>query len=163
MNSSFELKITGVDTPPAPYTEGVKHAKNILKPSVIDGLLTDQFNKLVAKDEDIGTSATLTIDLQTDLDRYGVALALADVALLYIEHKDTSAASEIQVQANAANGFTNLMGTAAAVKLAPGDFILVGALIAGNLASDGTNKALDIVNQDGSNVAGVIVHLWGRG
>ena len=102
------------------------------------------------------------MDLKTAVDAFGEALALSDVALLYVEHKAASAASGIQVSANAANGWTNLLSANAALNLRPGDFMLVAAFTANNLAVGAANKVLDIDNVDGSNAADYVVEVWGR-
>jgi hypothetical protein len=165
--SSFELKIQGEDPPPETNTYGNRvQTSTILKQTLEQGALDNQHTVLFAEDTDdfgsLAASGTRSIDLQTALDAFGEALGLADVALLYIEHKADSLASSIAVQASAANAWTNLLSTTAALTLRPGDFMLVVAFTAGNLPVAGANKGLDIVNNDGSNAADYVVEVWGR-
>jgi len=161
--STLTIKIQGEQDPPTPYTEKVRHTPININKSLLAGVLTDTFDSLYAVDTAaLGTSATVSHDLQTATDRFGVALTLTDVALIYVEHMADSTASSISLSANASNGFTNLLGAAAAVTLAPGDFFLVGALTADNLVVSGTNKVFDVTNDDGSNTAHYVMHVWGR-
>ena len=165
--STFELTISGQDPPPETntYANRVTTSTSVAK-TVLQGTLTDQMTTLFREDSaDAGTiaaSGTQSVDLKTAVDAFGEALALSDVALLYVEHKAASAASGIQVSANAANGWTNLLSANAALNLRPGDFMLVAAFTANNLAVGAANKVLDIDNVDGSNAADYVVEVWGR-
>ncbi len=169
IRSIFELTIKGEDAPAdtAAFNDGVTTSK-IFRKVIVEGTSDDQMGALFKADTDdagtaeIGTSATVSIDFQTALDPYGVALAAVDMVMLYIEHKATSSASSIQVEANAADGWTNLLGTAAAMPLAPGEFAVWTAFDAATKPITGTNKVLDLVNQDGSNTAAYVVEAWLR-
>jgi len=165
--SLFELKIQGEDPPPetATYLNKIT-TSTVVKKTVSQGALDDQMTVLFKEDTaDFGTlaaSATRAIDLQTALDAFGEALALTDVVLLYLKHKDASLASSISFQAAAANGLTNLLSATANLTLKPGDFIVVGAFAADSLVVAAGNKALDIINDDGVNAADYAFEVWGR-
>jgi hypothetical protein len=167
IRSTFELTIAGQDPPPETntYSNVVKTGTSVTK-RLTQGTGNDQMTVLFREDStDAGTiaaSGTRSVDLQTALDAFGEAMALADVALLYVEHKETSVASSISVQANGANGFTNLLSATANLTLRPGDFMLVGAFTAGNLPVAAGNKVLDVINDDGANAADYVVEVWGR-
>ena len=165
--STFTLDILGEDPPPETNTYANKVTTTTrVKKRITQGTGDDQMDTLFREDSaDAGTiaaSGTQSVDLQTGLDPYGDALGLADAAMVYVEHKADSLASSISVQANASNGFTNLLGTAANLTLRPGDFLVVGAFTAGNLLVTAGNKVLDIINDDGSNAADYVVEVWGR-
>ena len=161
--STLTITVTGEQDPPTPYTEKVRHTPLSINKSLLAGVIDDTFDSLyVIDDAALAASATTSHDLQTALDRYGNALTLTDVALLYIEHKSDSLASSINVHANAVNGFTNLLTATAAVTLKPGDFLLVGALTADNLVVGAANKVFDVTNDDGVNAAHYVLHVWGR-
>lgn len=161
----FELTIQGEQAPDIPYTNKVCTSK-LLKQAFTAGSGDNQMDTLYKDDSDesgtIAASATETLDLQTALDALGEAMTLTDVALVYIEHKAASLASSISVQANAANGFTNLLGTAANLTIPAGGFFLFYMPVADAMVVSGTNKVLDIINDDGANAADYIVEIWGR-
>jgi hypothetical protein len=128
--------------------------------SILPGLLDNQFNKLFVQEATISSGANVDVNLSTAEDRFGVALALSDVALLWIENK-SSAAAVLTVKAGASNGFSNLLSTTADVKLSAGDYLLVGALTAGNLAVSPTNAVINLA-ASGADVD-YVIHVWGRG
>tara|TARA_R110000824_G_scaffold46910_2_gene134301 strand:- start:43 stop:528 length:486 start_codon:yes stop_codon:yes gene_type:complete len=158
--STLTLTIAGEQASPTPYVDQVRHVAKSVNLAILPGLLDNQFNKLYVQSATIASGANVDVNLSTALDRFGVALALSDVALVWIENT-SSVAAVLTVKAGAANGFTNLLATSADVKLSAGDFLLVGALTAGNLAVTGTNAVLNL----GATVADVdvVVHVWGRG
>lgn len=157
--STFRVKIEGEQNPPSPYLDQVRHTARNVDLTVLPGTLDNQFNKLFVESGTISSGGTTDVDLQADLDRFGVALALTDVAVIYISSESTSA-GVLSVSAAAASGFTNLMATTAAVKLSAGDFFLVSALTAGNLAVAAGNKALTLSASGGD--VDYVVHVWGR-
>jgi hypothetical protein len=157
--STLTLKIEGEQDPPAPYLDQVRHVAKNVNLSVLPGILDNQMNKLYVETGTVAGGGSTDVDLQADLDRYGNALTLADVALVYIA-SDATSVGTLSVSAAAANGFTNLLATTAALTLSPGDFMLVGALTAGNLAVSGANKALTLAASGGN--VDYTVHVWGR-
>ena len=169
IRSIFELSIKGEDAPADTnaFNDGIT-TSTVIRKVILEGTATDQMGALLKLDSaDAGTgtiaaSATKSIDFKTDLDPYGVALAAVDMVMLYIEHKAASAASSIQVSANAANGWTNLLGTAAAMPLKPGECAVWTAFTAGTKLIEAANKVLDLVNQDGANAADYVVEAWLR-
>lgn len=170
--SFFQLTANGYDpstnADTEAYADGPTRTRNLISARMLPGTGNDQVARLYAEDSadsgtsSIGTSATINLDLQTLTDARGTALSLSDVAMLYIEHKAASAASSISVQANASNGFTNLLGTAANLTLPAGAVIVLYVPTAAALAVSGTNKVLDIINDDGAQVADYRFEVWGR-
>ena len=170
--SEFRFEMRGYDPSPNADTEahsnGPARTKRILKERFLQGAGDKQMTGLFAQDTDdagtaeIGTSATVSIDLQTALDAHDVATALTDTLLIFIEHKASSSASGLTVNANAANGFTNLFGTAAGIKLPPGSMRIFYDPVADAMVVSGTNKIIDLVNDDGSDALGYRIEVWGR-
>jgi hypothetical protein len=161
----FELTIQGEQAPVDPYTNKVCTSK-LLKQAFTAGVADNQMDTLYKDSSDasgtIGTSATLALDLQTALDALGVAMTLTDVALVYIEHPASSLASSISVQASGANGFTNLLAATANFTIPAGGFLLFYMPVADAMVVSGTNKSLDIINDDGAQVASYVIEVWGR-
>ena len=170
--SEFLLQANGFDLSPntdtEAYADGATRTRNFIRKPMLPGTGNDQTSKLYARDSgDAGTvplpaSGVAAIDLQTALDARGNALALTDVSMLLLTHKIGSTASSISLQANAANGFTNLLGTAAALKVYPGQTIAMVIPTAAALVVSGTNKVLDLTNDDAGNVAEYRFEVWGR-
>ena len=163
----FVLRIDGQVAPPEAQTyAGTVNTRTRVTKSLLQGTGTNQVEVLHRANSDddgqIAASGTLTLDLRLAPDPFGNPIVADDLAMLYIEHKSDSAASSISFQAGGSDGFTNLLGTAAAVTLRPGDRFLVGVFIAGNLPVTDSNRVLDIVNNDGANAADYVVEVWGR-
>lgn len=170
--SFFQLTANGYDpstnADTEAYSDGPTRTRNVIVARMLPGTGNNQVARLYAEDSgDSGTttiaaSGTQSLDLQTLTDARGNALSLSDVALLVIEHKAASAASSISVQANAANGWTNFIGTAANLTLPAGAVLALYVPTAAALAVGGTNKVLDLINDDGSNAAEYRFEVWGR-
>lgn len=158
--STLTLTIAGEQSPPSPYVDQVRHVAKSVDLSIIPGLLDNQFNKLFVQEGTISSGGNLDVNLSTSEDRFGVALALSDVALLWIENTSSTAAV-LTVKAGASNGFSNLLSTTADLKLSPGDYVLVGALTAGNLAVTPTNAVINLAASGAD--ADYTLHVWGRG
>lgn len=158
--STLTLTIAGEQAPPSPYVDQVRHVAKSVNQTILPGLLDNQFNKLFVQSATISSGANVDVNLSTSTDRFGVALALSDVALLWIENASTST-SVLTVKAGASNGFTNLLSTTADLKLTDGDYVLVGALSAGNLAVSPTNAVLNLAASGGD--VDYVIHVWGRG
>lgn len=157
--STFRVKIEGEQNPPSPYLDQVRHTAKNVDLNVLPGTLDNEFDKLFVESGTITSGGSTDVDLQLDLDRFGVALALTDAAVVYISSESTSA-GVLEVSAGAVSGFSNLLSATAALKLSAGDFILVGALTAGNLAVAAGNKILTLAATGGD--VDYVVHVWGR-
>jgi hypothetical protein len=171
--SEFRFEMRGFDPSPNADTEahsnGPAKTRRLIKERFIQGAGDKQMTVLFAQDSDdsgtpeIGTSATVSIDLKTALDSHDVALALTDTLLVFIEHKADSLASSISAKANAADGFTNLMNsTALAVNIPPGSIRAFYDPVADAMVVAADNKIIDLVNADGANTAGYRIEVWGR-
>lgn len=157
--STLRIKIEGEQDPPAPYQDQVRHTAKNVDLNVLPGTLTNQMEKLFVQTGSAPLGVSEIVNLQTGLDRFGVALGLADVALIYIAH--TGESGTLVVNADSSDGFTNLLGTAANVTLSAGDFLIVGALTAGNLAVTGTNRQIKL-DAAGAPTVDYVIHVWGR-
>lgn len=170
--SEFSLAAKGFDPSPnadtEAYADGPTRTANVIRKRLLPGTSTDQVDKIWAEDSGdastttIAASGTRSIDLQTETDARGTAIALTDAVMVFITHKSSSLSSGISIQANAANGWTNLLGTAAALKIPPGSTRVFFDPVAAALAISGANKVLDIVNDDGVNAADYRIEVWGR-
>jgi transcriptional regulator of nitric oxide reductase len=163
-NSLFSLQIDAHQSPPAgsPFTNFITAARSISK-TLPDGNADDQVKAIAAIEQTIAGSATVAIDLQSDLDRYGVALAASSAVLVFVENVDDGTGTGvIEVRPHATtNPWTNLLGAGSAVKLALGSGMVVGAFKTTNLPVLGANRALQIVETSGQPTK-LRVHLWLR-
>lgn len=157
--STLTLKIEGEQNPPSPYVDQVRHTAKNINLTVLPGTLDNQFDKLFVQTGAAPLGVSEIVNLQTALDRFGNAISLSDVALIYIAN--TGAAGTLAISADSSDGFTNLLGTAANVTLSPGDFFIVGALTAGNLAVAAGNRQIKI-DAAGAPTVDYVVHVWGR-
>lgn len=145
-NNIFNLRLDLHQGPPSgPFSNYVSCARTIEK-VLTDGNSTDQIKALFALEQTIGAGATVTVDLLTDLDRYGVALASTSVCMLLVENVDDGTGTgEIEVRPSAgANPWTNFLAATSAVKLRLGSGMVVGCFKA-NLLAGAANKVFTVV------------------
>ena len=136
--TEFDISLIGKQSPPAgPFGDAINLTPISIKKRLQEGNSTDEVAAHVGKDEIsdvLAASATIRVDLTTDLDRYGVALAATDVVFLFLIHKTGSASSVLTLK--------------------PGDFVCLGSFTAANQpVVAGVTDAVEIVNDDGSNAA----------
>lgn len=97
------------------------------------------------------TTAARSLDLQTQTDRFGVALGLEEVGLFafYAHHENSY---NIEIKPNGVNGWTGLLKDASDIIQVPGGtLILINALSRSvALAVSGSNKVLDLANATSS-------------
>ena len=156
--TEFDISLIGKQSPPAgPFGDAINLTPISIKKRLQEGNSTDEVAAHVGKDEIsdvLAASATIRVDLTTDLDRYGVALAATDVVFLFLIHKTGSASSSIHAQPAAVEGWTSFMGAGTVLTLKPGDFVCLGSFTAANQpVVAGVTDAVEIVNDDGSNAA----------
>ena len=162
-DSKVAIALTPFDPPPAASAYGGGLTAPVSKNQTLpDGGLDNQMQVLTHKDESLAASGTNSYDMQLDEDRYGEAIAAADVVLLYVEHKASSSASSISFRPAAANGWTSFVSAGATLTLQPGDFMILGAFAAGNQAVSPTSKIMEVVNNDGVNAADYLIQFWNR-
>lgn len=154
--SKTDLKLTWYDEPPGPFSGQVAFARNRTQ-QLAAGTGDNQHSSVYARDSDddgtIAGAGTVSVDLKTAEDRFGVALNAVDVVELYVEHKAESLASSIHVAPNGVNGWTALLNGLGTATLKPGDTLHVTARKAGSAPVTGSNKVLDIVNDDATDAA----------
>lgn len=163
MSSTVTATFSGFDSADTPVLKGVALTKSIsqlLTESNGDG----QANVIYGQDIALGAGATVEVDLQTALDAYGVALALTDVAAIWIEAPDSNP-DDVIVTQGASNGFSSWIedGTSGGgFRVPSGEFVLASGFGLASLPSNGTNKTLAFTNADGGVAASIQVRLLGR-
>lgn len=161
---TFSLAFTGNQDAPTPYDQGVVYAIDLSgsaiaqeNPSVDGGI-----SAIYAHEGNL-TNSTLSLDLETTEDRFGVALGLSELVMLYVENKTFgNDGGVISLQPGASNGETNLLGASSSVKLRRGHavcFFLADWAQSG-WDVDSTHKTIDVVVSGGA--AAIVVTLWGR-
>lgn len=147
---SFRLLIDAKQSPPAPFSNFVT-AKRRIEATLPDGNLTDQVKALYGYEATIAGSGTFDLNLNTDLDRYGLALAADDLALLLVENVDDgtgTGALELRPHPTT-NPLTNLLGAGSAVLLPRGSGYLFCSFTADALDVTAANCALRVVETSG--------------
>jgi hypothetical protein len=157
--SRFALTIQGIQEPPAPYLDQVRHRPIAVDLPIPVGSGNAEFDVLYAAEGSILSGANVLIDLKTALDRYGVALNLADVALVYIQSADTSTGLLV-VSAGPTNGWTNYIGTVGNLLMKAGDAEVSARFSAGNTPVTPTNKVLELAASGGD--VDYVLSIWGR-
>lgn len=160
MSHTVAASISAYDTANAPVLLGVRFTPSITK-VLAEGNGSDEANVIWGKDLSIAASTTEEIDLQTELDAYGDALALTDLATLYIEAEDTNP-DDVIVKRGASNGFSSLLEASGGYRLPPGEFAMHSGFATGSLAVSGTVKTIGFENVDGTTAAVVKIRLLGR-
>jgi hypothetical protein len=162
--STFRLFVQGFDAAPSPYLDGVTATRSIervLQP----GNGAGQIQTVNGADYTHPAGGTVTLDLSTNEDVFGVALALDEMALLYIENASDGAGGVIELRPGAVAGFTSLLGTGSKIKLPKGCAVLLFLADFDQVDKwqlGAGNKALDIVETGGVNTAHVKLQVWGR-
>lgn len=163
-SSTFRFFMQGHDPAPSPYLDGVTATKTI-EAVLTEGNGASQVQTVTAVDATLSAGGTLSIDLKTATSAYGNVLVLDEVVAAYIENAADGDGGTIEVQPNATNGFTNLLGTGSAILLPKGTavaFFLTDFSGVDKWLVTGTNKVIDIVETGGANDAHIVLQLWGR-
>lgn len=143
--------------PPGPFQDPIRLSA-LQEVRWSTGTGDDQFEPLLGYDvDDLAASGTVDFNFETDLDRFGVAVAGTSVAILYIEHKVDSLASSITVSVPAGTPWISLLNAAGTLTLRPGDQIRLVSRTAGNQAVNAGSRTLRITNDDGVELAGVVL------
>ena len=121
----------------------------------------NQFDTVGVFTYTIGASGTQLIDLQTDLDIFGVAMALAEVRHLRIRADPTNV-GKVTCEVDATNGWDEWIDTVGAALKVPTDSGM-GFTCGddGQFPVDATHKELLLTNLDGSNSAIIYVEIVG--
>lgn len=166
--STIEVRVTGQMDPSetSTYTGPVSSSPpTVVKEALTVGAADLQMDTLFIEDSadagQLAASGTRSLDLQTLLDPFGDALVLTDAAYLFIQHKSGST-GVLEVQPNAANGFTNFLGAGSSMTIQPNSFFLMFIPDANALVVSGTNKVLDLVETGTANAVDYRVEIWGR-
>jgi hypothetical protein len=160
--SDFELSFDGVQVSPSPYGQNVRGSRSIRK-ALLAGDSTDQIRNIFAREAVLAASGTFSLDLRTDTDRFGNALAADDLCMLYVENvDDVTGGGALEIRPNGVNGFTNLLGAASALKLPVGAFVCVACFTADKYDVNNANKVLDFVETGGALGVLLRIHVWVR-
>jgi hypothetical protein len=160
--SEFSVSLSAVQVAPSPYGQQVSARKNH-RQTLLPGDNDNEFSVLFSSEFTLAASGTQTLDLKLDEDRFGDALALADVALLYVENVDDPAGGgTIEVRPGAANGIQTLFGPGSAIIMGPGMTMMLWNWLAGSIPVQVTKKTIDVVETGAIDDAVVRVQAWGR-
>lgn len=160
--STFQIQIDGAQASPTPYGANVAASRGFTK-NLLFGDGTDQMRVLKAYEQVIAPSGTLAVNLTSDLDRFGVALSLDDIALIFIENViDATGGGACEVRPNGVNGFTNMLGAASALKLPYGSGFCIWNFTADKYDVAAGNRAFDIVETGAALPVLLRMQIWGR-
>jgi hypothetical protein len=151
--------IEGVQPPPAPFTNQARVRPMYLNREIKYGDGDYEFSAMLAASGTIASGGTTTIDVYSGTDVFGVALDLADAALVFVQCVGGSAGSLI-VRASASSGWTSFIGTAGELQVPAGASFVIMALEAGTLTAGAGDSALEFEAAGGD--AEYVVVVWGR-
>ena len=105
------------------------------------------------------SGGTTTVDLVAGGDAFGVAMDLADAALVLVQCPAGSVGT-VLVRAAAASGWTSFIGTAGDLQVRPGTTSLMLAMDAGSLPVAAGDSVLELAASGGD--AQYVLVVWGR-
>ena len=148
----------GGDYGPGPGVEGV----NVDRP-LATGTGDYQADRVAAmQDETLTASGNLDIDLTTMVGPDGAAVAIAEVVVLVIEAGDGNG-DVLRITPSSSAGWTAFLGgTTPHFDLAAGGKVVLYAPKDGSYAVSGSNKSINIANQDSTATATYSVTVLGR-
>lgn len=169
--SKVILEVHGYQPPPgAAYGGEVSCVDKFIRRNVQNGVADGEFSILRCLNQQIAAGATVNLDLQTDTDRYGVALGATDVRLGYIgtfEQDSVGAPAQgtLAIEPNSTNGWDSLIGSSGAtdrgrIVLPYDSFVCFGCERDGAIVVDGTTKALDLIETTTTDAVDVQLQFW---
>lgn len=115
-----------------------------------NGTTANKADKPFHDDRSLAGSANEDLDLTTLTDAHGVALGAAEVALIMITCPTTNGAA-MRITPGSSNGWTAILGgTSPQIDILPGACFVYAVPPAAALAVSGSDKVLNVANQDGS-------------
>jgi len=120
--SSFRVEVLGFQPPPDTtiFGGGATTSTRVVKTGIANGSDSEQFDAIMRIRGTLAASGTVDVDLQTDTDRFGVALAAADVAAGVCVNRSTTGGGTLAFEGGLANPWTALLdGTTPQIKLPP--------------------------------------------
>ncbi len=165
--SRIAIEMVGFDDPPSgPYMGQLSCSQKFSAKSVGSGNATNQLDAVLCIKQQIVASGNITIDLMTDLDRFGVALGATDVVAGMIENKGPGTGI-LQVTWGAANGWTALLKSSGGtdqpvVNLPPATGFCFWGLTKGALPVGAGDKTLLLNESGGANPVNIEAQFWVR-
>lgn len=121
VTGSFKCSVNGNQVPDVGFLTGqaLSAARTLTTNFAATGTAADQVQKMYAATLTFTASTPQTIDLTSLTDIQGAALSFSSVRAIMVRHKGTTDGSSLSLSAGAANGQTNILGTAAALRILP--------------------------------------------
>lgn len=153
----------------SPYTKRAQSSSGVTKRNLQEGSGDDQLARVLLETGTIVASGTTTIDLTTDTDQYGRALAATDIVALHIENTGETA-GVIRVEEGAAQPLQSFLDgdpggtdTPFIGPLKPGmGFIIYGFADGDIPVAGGSADRLLLRETGGAATATYRVHAWVR-
>lgn len=109
----------------------------------------------------LGASAGETLNLQTDLDEFGNALAAAEV-VVFVLRAHASNVGNLRVTPGAVEPWNDLLGATGQHDLRPGAALVLFSTADGDYPITAGNRQLDVDNLDGGNPASYTLYALVR-
>lgn len=155
----LNLSVRSTSIPADPLAGGV--LTDIFRSGVIgSGTASGQADVVLSRRLTIAASGSADVDLQTDTDAFGTAVALAEVRCIVLQTAPSNG-STVTVAPGSTNGYTGLVTTGGTIVLPAGAELVMTSFGDGNKTSSGTNKVLTFTNQDGAASAVIDVLVLG--
>lgn len=151
--ANFILQDDNYNTPKVNINEGANQ-------SISFGSTAGKVNKVYSDQSSIATSATLSLDLDggTLEDPFGNANVFTELKYIRITHAASSLASSVSI---AGDFMTTAFGASFSMDLEPGGSFLYSNVNAGEAVVSTTGDVIEVLNNDGSNVATVNIDILG--
>lgn len=164
MGGTVSMDLIGETIPEPPYTGTNKCTSVTRLRGVQIGDGDGKYERVYCDDSDksgvIAASGSISVDLQTALDVYGVALNANDVAAMKIVN---SGLGDLVLRPNASNGWTGLVaGTTPTISIPSGMTFMFFSNTDGKMPVTGTNKVFDLLEVGGANSVAYEIQIWTR-
>lgn len=157
MSSKVSLSISGFDSSKTPSTLGVSFSESTSQ-TLAETSGDGDADVIFALNQVLTSGSPKDFSLSSNLDAYGEALDLSDVAALYIECPETNA-DVIIIKPASSNGWTAFLG-AEGVNIAPGSKLLLTGFSLGEYPVTPTSH--EITMDPGASAGDVYIRLLGR-
>lgn len=155
INLSIRSTIDGA----APVEGGVLSAVELAR-VLGSGTGSDQADTVLHRRFSLGAGAQDVLDMQADLDPYGVAAGLAEWRVFAVI-ADVGNGSTVSIAPNGSDPYTGLVGASGSLAVPAGGVAILTALADGEKPITPSAKKLELTNDDGSAAAVVDVLVVG--